>query len=154
MKIVNGLSLVCHSLTPDFYTPTYRKYCYLLVTYRTTSSCQFLVWVYIVEGEFTPKLSMGNMIEQLLKSFLVYHSSMFEAWKVPKTPTEVSCDVTQHLVAYRTAVGTRTNSSTRGCSACMDYFCLISCTKRAEIVQKLTTSQRNCAVQRELCIVF
>ena len=47
----------------------------------------------------------------LLKSFLVEHSPMFETWKVPKRPIEVSCDVTQHLVAYRTAVGTRTNSS-------------------------------------------
>ena len=51
------------------------------------------------------------MIELLLKSFLVYHSPMFEAWKVPKKPVEVSCDVTQHLLAYRTAVGNRTNSS-------------------------------------------
>ena len=36
---------------------------------------------------------------------------MFEAWKDPKRPVEVSCDVTQHLVAYRTAVETQTNSS-------------------------------------------
>ena len=54
------------------------------------------------------KLSVPNMLELLLKSFLVYHSPMFEAWKVPKRPVEVSCDVTQNLVAYRTAVGTRT----------------------------------------------
>ena len=51
------------------------------------------------------------MIELLLKSFLVYHSPMFEAWKVPKRLVEVSCDVTQHLLAYRTAVRNRTNSS-------------------------------------------
>ena len=51
------------------------------------------------------------MIELPVKSFLVYHSPMFEAWKVPERPVEVSCDVTQHLAAYRTAVGTRTNSS-------------------------------------------
>ena len=44
-------------------------------------------------------------------SFLMYHSPMLEAWKVPKRPVEVSRDVTQHLVAYRTAVDTRTNSS-------------------------------------------
>ena len=36
---------------------------------------------------------------------------MFKAWKVPKRLVEVSCDVTQHLVAYRTAVETQTNSS-------------------------------------------
>ena len=36
---------------------------------------------------------------------------MFEAWKVPKRPVEVSRDVTEHLVAYWTAVSTRTNSS-------------------------------------------
>ena len=40
------------------------------------------------------------MMELLLKSVLVYHSPMFEAWKVPKRPVEVSCDVTHHLVAY------------------------------------------------------
>ena len=51
------------------------------------------------------------MIELLLKSVLVYHLPMFKACKVPKRPVEVSCDVTQHLVAYRTAVETRTNSS-------------------------------------------
>ena len=55
---------------------------------------------------------MVNMIELLLKKILrVYHSPMFEAWKVPKRPVEVSCDVTQHLVEHWTAVGTRTNSS-------------------------------------------
>ena len=51
------------------------------------------------------------MIEFLPKSFSVYHSPMFEAWKVPKRPIEVSCDVTQHLLAYRTAVENWTNSS-------------------------------------------
>ena len=51
------------------------------------------------------------MIELLLKSFVVYHSPMFEAEKVPKRPVEVSCDVTQHLAAYQTAVETGTNSS-------------------------------------------
>ena len=63
-------------------------------------------------GNSHQKISVANMIELLLKRvFLVYHSPMFKAWKVPKRPVEVSCDVTQHLVAYRTAVGTRTNSS-------------------------------------------
>ena len=56
---------------------------------------------------------------------------MLEAWKVPKRLVEVSCDVMQHLVAYRTAVGTRTNSSgmrthisdsTHGCLACIHYL--------------------------------
>ena len=65
----------------------------------------------LLKGTSHQKLSVANMIELLLKSFLVYHSPMFEAWKVPKRLVEVSCDVTQHLVAYRTAVGTRTNSS-------------------------------------------
>ena len=51
------------------------------------------------------------MIEILLKGFLVYYSPMFEAWKVPKRPVEVPCDVTQQLVEYWTAVATRTNSS-------------------------------------------
>ena len=43
--------------------------------------------------------------ELLLKSVLVYHSPIFQAWKAPKRPVEVSCDVTQHLVEYRTAIG-------------------------------------------------
>ena len=64
-----------------------------------------------LKGNSHQKLSVANMIELLLKSLLVYHSPMFEAWKVPKRPVEVSCDVTQHLVSYRTAVGTQTNSS-------------------------------------------
>ena len=62
-------------------------------------------------GNSHQKISVANLIELLLKSFLVYHSPMFEAWKVPKRPVEVLCDVTQHLVEYWTAVGTRTNSS-------------------------------------------
>ena len=66
---------------------------------------------FVLKGNSHQKLSVANMIELLLKSFFVYHSPMFEAWKVPKRPVEVSCDVTQHLVAYRTAVGTQTNSS-------------------------------------------
>ena len=43
--------------------------------------------------------------------FSVYDSPMFEVWKVPKRPVAVLCDVTQHLVVYRTAVGTPTISS-------------------------------------------
>ena len=60
----------------------------------------------ILKGNSHQKKRVANMIELLLKSFLVYHSPMFEAWKVPKRPVEVSCDVTQHLVEYWTAVGT------------------------------------------------
>ena len=109
-----------------------------------------------LQGNSHQKLSVANMIELLLKSFLVHHSPMFEAWKVPKRPVEVSCDVTQHLVAYRTAVGTRTNSSGMRTHTGQHsrlprmhtHYCLISCTKRTEIVPKLTTSQRTCAVQR------
>ena len=65
----------------------------------------------VLKGNSHQKISVANIIELLLKSFLVYHSPMFKAQKVPKRPVEVSCDVTQHLVAYRTAVETRTNSS-------------------------------------------
>ena len=64
-----------------------------------------------LKGNPYQKLRVANMIELLLKSILVYHLPTFEAWKVPKRPVEVSCDVTQHLVAYRTAVRTWTNSS-------------------------------------------
>ena len=64
-----------------------------------------------LKGNSHQKISVANIIELLLKSFLVYHSPMCEVCKVPKRPVEVSCDVTQHLVAYRTAVETRTNSS-------------------------------------------
>ena len=38
-----------------------------------------------LKGELSPKLSVANMIELLLKSFLVYHSPMFEAWKSLQT---------------------------------------------------------------------
>ena len=64
-----------------------------------------------LKGTLTTNISVAIMIELLLKSFLVYHSPMFEAWKVPGRPAEVSCDVMQHLVANRTAVETRTKSS-------------------------------------------
>ena len=64
-----------------------------------------------LKGNSHQKLSVAYVIELLLKIFLVYHSPMFEAWKVPKRPLEVSCDVTLHLVVYQTAAGTRTNSS-------------------------------------------
>ena len=57
------------------------------------------------------KNSVANMIELLLKSFLVYHSPVFEVWKVPKRSVELSCCVTPHLVVYRTAVETQSNSS-------------------------------------------
>ena len=63
------------------------------------------------KGNSHPKLSVANMIELLLKSILVCHSPMLEAWKAPERLVEVLCDITQHLVAYRTAIGTRTNSS-------------------------------------------
>ena len=64
-----------------------------------------------VRGELSPKISEADMTELPRKSVLAYHSPIFEAWKVPKRPIEVSCDVMQHLLAYRTAVETRTNSS-------------------------------------------
>ena len=64
-----------------------------------------------LKGNSHQKLGVANMTELLLKSFLVYHSPMFEAQKVLKRPVEVSRDVTQHLLAYQTAVGNRTNSS-------------------------------------------
>ena len=107
----------------------------------------------VLKGNSQQKLSVANMIELLLKSFLVYHSPMFEAWKVPKRLVEVSCDVTQHLVVYRTAVGARTNSSEMRTHTgqhsrlpCMHTLFLLDCTKHTEIVPKLTTSQRTCAV--------
>ena len=64
-----------------------------------------------LKGNSHQKLSVANMIELLLKSFLVYPSPMFEALKAPTRPVEVSCDVAQHLLAYRTAIGNRTNRS-------------------------------------------
>ena len=59
----------------------------------------------------TKKISVANMIVFLLKSFSVYHSPMFDAWESPKRPVEVSRDVTPHLMAYQTAVETRTISA-------------------------------------------
>ena len=63
------------------------------------------------KGNSHQKISVADMIELLLKSFLIYHSPIFDAWKVPKRPVEVSSDVTLHLVAYQTAIETWTNSS-------------------------------------------
>ena len=46
----------------------------------------FLPCVYLgvvrLKGNSHQKVSVANMIELFLKSFLVYHSPMFEAWKV------------------------------------------------------------------------
>ena len=64
-----------------------------------------------VKGEVSPQIKCGYYDRATPEKFLVYHSPMFETWKVPKSPAEVLCDVTQHLLAYRTAVGNRTNSS-------------------------------------------
>ena len=64
-----------------------------------------------LKGNSHQKKYLANMIELLLKSFLVYHLPIFEAWKVTKRPDGVSCDIMPHLVAYQTAVETRTNSS-------------------------------------------
>ena len=50
------------------------------------------------------KILLSSIIELLLKSFLVYHSPICEAWKVPKKPIEVLCDVKHHWVAYQAAV--------------------------------------------------
>ena len=87
---------------------------FILLEPCTMSPCYtsgvFLPAIFL-KGNSHQKICVANMIELLLKSFLVYHSPMFEAWKVSKRPVEVSYDVTQHLVAHWTAVGTRTNSS-------------------------------------------
>ena len=113
LVLCTGDSSKC-SLFAPFYVGSRVKY----MTVHTHSACTVIV---------------ANMIELLLKSFLVYHSPMFEVWKVPKRLVEVSCDVTQHLVAYRTAVDTRTNmvpecvhilDNTYGCPASIHYFLL------------------------------
>ena len=65
----------------------------------------------MLKGNSQPKNKCGLYDRTSPEIFLVYHSPIFEAWKAPKKPVEVSCDVTQHLVACRTAVDTRTNSS-------------------------------------------
>ena len=64
-----------------------------------------------LKGNSHQEISVANMIELLLKSFLVFGPPMFKAKTDPKRPVEVSCDITQHLMAYQTAVDTRTNSS-------------------------------------------
>ena len=54
-----------------------------------------------LKGELSPKIKVFWCITRLCS----------KPGRFPKRPVKVSCDVTQHLVAYRTAVGTRTNSS-------------------------------------------
>ena len=51
------------------------------------------------------------MTDLLQNSSLVYHSPIFEAWKVPLRPVEVSNGVKRDLAAYQTAVETWTQSS-------------------------------------------
>ena len=67
---------------------------------------------------------------------------MFEACKVPKRPVEVSCDVTQHLVAYRTAVGTRTNSS--GMHTHTGQHSWLPCMHTLLLLDLLYEAYRNC----------
>ena len=44
----------------------------------------------MIKRELSPKLECGFVIELLM----MYDSPMFEAWKVPKRPVNVLCDVT------------------------------------------------------------
>ena len=67
------------------------------------SCCFVFIKFFKLKGNSHQKNKCGFMIELLLKSFFFsmrYHLPMFEAWKIPKRPVEVLCDVTQHLVAY------------------------------------------------------
>ena len=64
-----------------------------------------------VKEELSPILSVANMIEFLLKSFLGITRLCSKPGSFPKGPVEVSCDVTPHFMVYLTAVETRTNSS-------------------------------------------
>ena len=68
-----------------------------------------------MRGELLPKnkccyYEIGTP-EKFFIIMLLYHSPVFEAWKVPKRQVEVSCDVMPHLAANQTAVESRTNSS-------------------------------------------
>ena len=66
----------------------------------------------MLKGNFCQKISMANIIEQLLKSYFgVYLSPILEAWKVLLRPVEVLCDITLHLAAYQTTVETQRHSS-------------------------------------------
>ena len=55
--------------------------------------------------------SRHNILDLLLNNFLMYHSSIFQAWEVPKRPVEVLCATMPRLAAYQTAVETQTDSS-------------------------------------------
>ena len=55
------------------------------------------------------RFSVANMIELLLKSFFGVSLAFVRSLEGSERPVEVPGDVTQHLVVYRTAVGTRTN---------------------------------------------
>ena len=52
-----------------------------------------------IKGNSHQKISVAHMIELLLKSFVVHRLPIFEAWKVPKRPVEVSCDITLQFAA-------------------------------------------------------
>ena len=52
------------------------------------------LYIYIIPGNSYRYKAVANMIGPLLKVFfLVHHSPIFEAWKVPYRPVEVLCDV-------------------------------------------------------------
>ena len=72
----------------------------VLLVFSTVSTGVVIVSPSFLRRKSHRKISVANMIELLLKSFFMYHWPIFEAWKVPKRPVEVSCEVTQHLMAY------------------------------------------------------
>ena len=75
-----------------FYFSNFKYLMYRYVELFSTSKRVdlWLLRLLLLKGNSHQKLSEVNIIELLLKSCLVYHSPMFEAWKVPKRPVEVT----------------------------------------------------------------
>ena len=98
---------------------------------------------FFLNGNSHQRISVACMMELLLKSFVVHHSPMFKAWTVPKRPVEVSCDITQHLVAYRTALETRTNTCSSGLRTHTGQHSQLPCMRTQILLDWLYVVYRN-----------
>ena len=56
------------------------------------------------KGELSPKTRCGLYDRVSSEGFYGVSLAYIRSLKVPKRPVEVSCDVTQHLVAYNAGV--------------------------------------------------
>ena len=95
--------------------------------------------------ELSQKYKCGYYDRATPESFFIfmYYAPILKAWKFPKGPVEVLCDITPHLVAYRTAVETRTKSS--GMRAHTGQHSGLPCLHTPLFALLVDVAYRNCA---------